>query len=415
MRDIYCRATGGAMPPAANGRAIATRHVRLATGSATSEDAESLVEACVAAMEDGGALSGEQLSFTACVLRTALVSTMQQKRSSTPVRTRILAAAAQSAGRAKRETQAALERGVAPGGAVDALRDADVALARHAAKALQLSLLGIALEVENWFALPAIAAVTQEALAGLGGALDAVLDAAGGDEAAILAAANLRAALRPEATADPAAWLIARRDARDGQALASLVPDVGLIVDEDASGEEADAAAEGAEEKEAEPKHAPAAVVVPLPRSVYSRCTIVQALARGSLALHGAPPPGTQLLLRAPGVTSSVMAHVNAAGASMEATEANGVWPDQHAIPFTGALDNSSLFGAILAANALGFQTLLGATTTAVARMMAGKSPEKIRRMFDIKNDFTPEEEEAVRQENQCVPASWLSHCPCAF
>ena len=405
MRDIYCRATGGAMPPAANGRAIATRHVRLATGSASAEDAESLVEACVAAMEDGGALSGEQLSFTACAIRTALVSTMQQKRSSTPVRTRILAAAAQSAGRARRETQAALERGVAPGGAAEALRDADVALARHAAMALQLSLLGVALEVENWFALPAIAEVTQEALAGLGGALNAVLDAADGDEAAVLAAASLRAALRPEATADPAAWLIARREARDGPGLASLVPDVGLIVDEDASGEEAVAAAEGAEKEEPGPKHAPAAVVVPLPRSVYSRCTIVQAMARGSLALHGAPPPGAQLLLRAPGVTSSVMANVNAAGASMQATEANGVWPDEHARAFTGALDNSSLFGTILAANALGFQTLLGATTTAVARMMAGKSPEEIRRMFDIKNDFTPEEEEAVRQENQCVPA----------
>jgi hypothetical protein len=262
--------------------------------------------------------------------------------------------------------------------------------------------------------LPAIAAVTQEALAGLGGALDAVLDAAAGDDAAVLAAASLRAALRPEATADPAAWLMARREARDGQAIASLVPDVGLLVDEDAV-QETDAAAEGAEEKEPEAKHAPAAVVVPLPRSVYSRCTIVQALARGSLAMHGAPPPGTLLLLRAPGVTNSVMAHVNAAGASMAATEANGVWPDEHAITFTRALDNSSLFGAILAANALGFQTLLGATTTAVARMMAGKSPEEIRAMFDIKNDFTPEEEEAVRQENQCVPAVWLSRPARAF
>ena len=35
--------------------------------------------------------------------------------------------------------------------------------------------------------------------------------------------------------------------------------------------------------------------------------------------------------------------------------------------------------------------------------------------MFDIKNDFTPEEEEAVRQENQCVPAVWLSRPARAF
>lgn len=32
--------------------------------------------------------------------------------------------------------------------------------------------------------------------------------------------------------------------------------------------------------------------------------------------------------------------------------------------------------------------------------MCVGKTPEEIRRIFNIKNDFTPEEEELVRKEN---------------
>lgn len=31
----------------------------------------------------------------------------------------------------------------------------------------------------------------------------------------------------------------------------------------------------------------------------------------------------------------------------------------------------------------------------------AGKTPEDIRKTFGIKNDFTPEEEEQVRKENE--------------
>jgi S-phase kinase-associated protein 1 len=33
--------------------------------------------------------------------------------------------------------------------------------------------------------------------------------------------------------------------------------------------------------------------------------------------------------------------------------------------------------------------------------MIKGKTPEEIRMQFNIKNDFTPEEEEQVRCENQ--------------
>ncbi|KAK0575304.1 hypothetical protein LWI29_037009 [Acer saccharum] len=45
--------------------------------------------------------------------------------------------------------------------------------------------------------------------------------------------------------------------------------------------------------------------------------------------------------------------------------------------------------------------SLLDLTCQTVADMIKGKTPEEIRKTFNIKNDFTPEEEEEVRRENQ--------------
>ncbi len=50
----------------------------------------------------------------------------------------------------------------------------------------------------------------------------------------------------------------------------------------------------------------------------------------------------------------------------------------------------------IQAANYLDIKGLLDVTCKTVANMIKGKSPEEIRRTFNIKNDFTPEEEEQV-------------------
>ncbi|CAJ0604458.1 unnamed protein product [Cylicocyclus nassatus] len=44
--------------------------------------------------------------------------------------------------------------------------------------------------------------------------------------------------------------------------------------------------------------------------------------------------------------------------------------------------------------------SLLDVTCKTVANMIKGKTPEEIRRTFNIKNDFTPEEEEQIRKEN---------------
>jgi len=64
-------------------------------------------------------------------------------------------------------------------------------------------------------------------------------------------------------------------------------------------------------------------------------------------------------------------------------------------------VDQATLFEIILAANYLNMKNLLDLTCMTVANMMKGKTPEEIRKTFNIKNDFTQEEEEEVRKENQ--------------
>uniref|UniRef100_A0ACD5Y4L4 Uncharacterized protein n=1 Tax=Avena sativa TaxID=4498 RepID=A0ACD5Y4L4_AVESA len=65
------------------------------------------------------------------------------------------------------------------------------------------------------------------------------------------------------------------------------------------------------------------------------------------------------------------------------------------------SLDNSTLFEVILAANYLNIEDLLDLGTTTVADMMRGKKPEEIREIFEIENDYTPEQETEVRKENE--------------
>ena len=59
------------------------------------------------------------------------------------------------------------------------------------------------------------------------------------------------------------------------------------------------------------------------------------------------------------------------------------------------------LIDVIMAANFLNIKDLLDLTCASVASMIKGKNPEQIRALFNIENDFTPEEEEKIREENR--------------
>ena len=67
------------------------------------------------------------------------------------------------------------------------------------------------------------------------------------------------------------------------------------------------------------------------------------------------------------------------------------------------AVDQETLFELILAANYMDIKPLLDLTCATVASMIKGKTPEEIRKTFNIISDFSPEEEAQVREENRWI------------
>ncbi|XP_022145436.1 SKP1-like protein 1A [Momordica charantia] len=106
-----------------------------------------------------------------------------------------------------------------------------------------------------------------------------------------------------------------------------------------------------------------------------------------------------------PNVSSKILAkvieycrkHVDASNSEPRASEEDLKAWDRDFVN----VDQATLFDLILAANYLNIKNLLDLTCQTVADMIKGKTPEEIRKTFNIKNDFTPEEEEEVRRENQ--------------
>ena len=64
-------------------------------------------------------------------------------------------------------------------------------------------------------------------------------------------------------------------------------------------------------------------------------------------------------------------------------------------------VDLDLVFEIILAANYMDIKPLLELASSKVASIIKGKTPEEIRKIFNIQNDFTPEEEQQIREENQ--------------
>ncbi|PQQ04120.1 SKP1-like protein 1A [Prunus yedoensis var. nudiflora] len=64
-------------------------------------------------------------------------------------------------------------------------------------------------------------------------------------------------------------------------------------------------------------------------------------------------------------------------------------------------VDQLTLFNLIMTANYLNIKSLLDLIVQTVVDRIKGKTPEEIRETFNIKNDFTPEEEKEIRMENQ--------------
>ncbi|VDK22514.1 unnamed protein product [Taenia asiatica] len=59
-------------------------------------------------------------------------------------------------------------------------------------------------------------------------------------------------------------------------------------------------------------------------------------------------------------------------------------------------VDQKTLFEILMAANYLDIKGLLDACCKSVANTIKGRRPEELRKTFNIKSDFTPQEEEQV-------------------
>jgi len=66
---------------------------------------------------------------------------------------------------------------------------------------------------------------------------------------------------------------------------------------------------------------------------------------------------------------------------------------------FLSALDHSTLFELITAANFLDVKGLMAVACKTVADMLTGKTPEEIRKEFDIEDDLSEEEKERIRKD----------------
>lgn len=70
-------------------------------------------------------------------------------------------------------------------------------------------------------------------------------------------------------------------------------------------------------------------------------------------------------------------------------------------------LEQEILFELIMAANYLDIKPLLELSCAKVASLIKNKSIQEIRKFFNIENDFTPEEEAQIMEENKWAEQSF--------
>lgn len=66
-------------------------------------------------------------------------------------------------------------------------------------------------------------------------------------------------------------------------------------------------------------------------------------------------------------------------------------------------VDRTLLFDLVAAANFMDIKPLLDLTCLAVAIQIKGKSAQELRQMFNISNEYTPEEQAQIANENEWV------------
>eukprot|EP00474_Spongospora_subterranea_P008971 CRZ09429.1 hypothetical protein [Spongospora subterranea] len=80
---------------------------------------------------------------------------------------------------------------------------------------------------------------------------------------------------------------------------------------------------------------------------------------------------------------------------SSNLVEIVGLWDAE----YVEAMSLELTFQVLLAANYLNLQSLVELCCAKVASLMLGKTPKQIRKTFNVRDDFTPEEESQIRQE----------------
>ena len=70
-------------------------------------------------------------------------------------------------------------------------------------------------------------------------------------------------------------------------------------------------------------------------------------------------------------------------------------------------LEQEELFELVMAANYLDIKPLLELSCAKVASQIKNKSVKEIRQYFNIENDFTPEEEQQIQEENRWAEESF--------